>query len=478
MKRIVQGILASLARKTIQKHKPKVIAITGSVGKSTTKEAIYTVLSEKFNVGKSEGNLNNEFGVPLTVLGFEPPSSVLGWAIIVLKSICKVVFGRNYYDILVLEFGIDHPGDMVYLCKIAPPTIGVITAVERVHLEHFRDEGELAHEKEMLFNMLSDGSMAIANYDNTTTRAMTSRHKELEIITYGLNKRADVWAGDISVSLEGTSFTIHSNQKNNKTDKKKSALSTKQGTSASLTSVGKHQIYTVLPAYILGVHFGISPEKCAKRLEHIKILKGRMSILSGINGSTLLDSTYNAEPASMLATLDTLRTIPAKRKFAVLGDMLELGKASQEAHIEIAKKLNGIVSLAVLVGPEMLFAFNYLKNLPQNKLSSFHFNTAEEASKFIVEKVKAKPKDVKVKIEKSGARVSIKLLGLYADEAINTVDKFISDALVNGLHEVQVIHGTGGGVLSKIVSEYLQNHPKIEKFYRMPGNLGVTIIEL
>ncbi|RLA59040.1 MAG: endonuclease MutS2, partial [Epsilonproteobacteria bacterium] len=95
-----------------------------------------------------------------------------------------------------------------------------------------------------------------------------------------------------------------------------------------------------------------------------------------------------------------------------------------------------------------------------------------------VEKVKAKPKDVKVKIEKSGARVSIKLLGLYADEAINTVDKFISDALVNGLHEVQVIHGTGGGVLSKIVSEYLQNHPKIEKFYRMPGNLGVTIIEL
>ena len=93
-------------------------------------------------------------------------------------------------------------------------------------------------------------------------------------------------------------------------------------------------------------------------------------------------------------------------------------------------------------------------------------------------KVKPKPKEVKVHIEKSGASISVKLLGMYADEAIDTVDKFLSDALVNGLHEVQIIHGTGGGVLSKLVAEYLKSHPKIEKFYRMPGNLGITIVEL
>jgi len=93
-------------------------------------------------------------------------------------------------------------------------------------------------------------------------------------------------------------------------------------------------------------------------------------------------------------------------------------------------------------------------------------------------KVKPKPKQAKVSVEKSGATVSVKLLGMYADEAIDTVDKFLSDALVNGLNEVQIIHGTGGGVLSKLVSEYLKKHPKIQKFYRMPGNLGITVVEL
>ena len=93
-------------------------------------------------------------------------------------------------------------------------------------------------------------------------------------------------------------------------------------------------------------------------------------------------------------------------------------------------------------------------------------------------KLKPKPKEAKVHVEKSGATVSVKLLGMYADEAIDTVDKFLSDALVNGLSEVQIIHGTGGGVLSKLVTEYLKKHPKIQKFYRMPGNLGITIVEL
>lgn len=93
-------------------------------------------------------------------------------------------------------------------------------------------------------------------------------------------------------------------------------------------------------------------------------------------------------------------------------------------------------------------------------------------------KVKQKPKEAKVSVEKSGASVSVKLLGMYADEALDTVDKFLSDALVNNLSEVQIIHGTGGGVLSKLVSEYLKNHPKIQKFYKMPGNLGITVVEL
>ncbi|MBN2823676.1 MAG: Smr/MutS family protein, partial [Campylobacterales bacterium] len=93
-------------------------------------------------------------------------------------------------------------------------------------------------------------------------------------------------------------------------------------------------------------------------------------------------------------------------------------------------------------------------------------------------KPKQTPYKVDVKVEKSRAGVSIKLLGMYGDEAMESVDKFISDALVNGLGEVQIVHGTGGGILSKLVSQYLKNHPKIQKFYKMPGNLGVTVVEL
>lgn len=376
MKRIVQAILAELAKQTIKKHKPKVVAITGSIGKSSTKEAVFTVLCEKFTVRKSVGNLNNEFGIPLTILGHEPPSHTLGWSVIIVKSIINVLFGSKYPEMLVLEFGIDHPGDMVYLCKIAPPDIGIVTAVERVHLEFFRDEGELAHEKEMLLNMLPEGAFALLNYDNERTREMVKRHKELKIQSYGLNKRADVWADDISVDVEGTKCTIHSTPANETLD-------------VSLKLIGKHQIYTVLPAVALGLHLEIPSTAIAKRLMHIEVLKGRMSILDGIYGSTILDSTYNAEPASMLASLETLRTVPAKRKIAILGDMLELGKASNYAHVEIAKKLTGIVSLAILVGPEMLYAYNYLKNLPQNKLSCFHFKSADDVGEFIAEKIKS-----------------------------------------------------------------------------------------
>ncbi|OYY54781.1 MAG: hypothetical protein B7Y52_06795 [Sulfurovum sp. 28-43-6] len=95
-----------------------------------------------------------------------------------------------------------------------------------------------------------------------------------------------------------------------------------------------------------------------------------------------------------------------------------------------------------------------------------------------LQSTQSKPKESKVTVEKTGAAVSVKLLGMYADEALDTIDKFLSDALVNGLHEVQIIHGTGGGVLSKLVAEYLKKHPKIAKFYKMPGNLGITVVEL
>lgn len=375
MKKLVQNILGKLARRVIKKHKPLIISITGSVGKTTTKEAISLVLKDYKYVRSSKGNLNNEFGLPLSILDLKPAHNPLQWLLVVIKAFYISYFLSKFPEILILEMGIDQPGDMNYLTKIAPPTIAIETGVETVHLEFFEKIENLIKEKESLLDSLPENGLALINYDNVHSKEMSERHPEVKFVSYGLNQNADIRASDIQSTLEGTSFSLW--------------ISNDRAGDVSMPILGKHHVYNILPALYLAQHFEISLDQVVNSLKKFTLPPGRLTVIPGINESTLLDSSYNAEPGSMVASLDTLHHLPAKRKVAILGDMLELGPISLEAHQAIAKKLIGITELAIFIGKEMEGAYKHLKEENISKLSYFYFPDPLEAIDFIKGKIKA-----------------------------------------------------------------------------------------
>lgn len=373
MKGLVQLYLALLARLTIWKHRPRVIAVTGSVGKSSTREAIAAVLKARYSVRVSTGNLNNEFGVPLAILGFAAPKGMLRWVGVLVAALFRSLFSWRAPEVFVLEYGIDHPGDMDTLLSIARPHVSVVTNVESVHLENFPSANELIAEKEKLVRGTQPGGLAILNYDNAHTRRMV-QHAPVSTLTYGFNAKADFGAVAVEATREGTRFTV-TTPRAERLDVRTKLL-------------GKHVAYGMLPAVAVAEVMGISGPDAARRLAQVQGLPGRLALVEGIHGSVILDSTYNAEPTSMLAALELQRSIPARRRIAVLGDMLELGPREQESHIEMGRSVAAAVDLAILIGPRMEFAYNAIRNLRSGRMSAFHFMHRKDAIAFLLPKVK------------------------------------------------------------------------------------------
>lgn len=373
MRSIVRLYLSLLARLTIWKHRPKIIAVTGSVGKSGTKEAISVAISGKFDVRTADGNLNNEFGVPLSIMGYSTPKSIWTWIGILISAPFKAIFSWHAPDIMVLEYGIDAPGDMDVLLHIARPHISVVTNVESVHLENFNTWNDLATEKgKIVEGTLPDG-IAILNFDNFPTRHM-AEVAPVQTLSFGLNHNADFSASDISLNRNGTKFKVMTPRA--------------EKLPVETNMLGKHVAYSILPAIAVAEILGISGEDAIKKLTKLQPLPGRQCVLKGKNGSTIIDSTYNAEPASMLAALDIIKHIPTKRRIVVLGDMLELGSREKKSHIELGHTVAGVADLAILIGPRMEFAYNAIRNLQAGRMNAFHFTDRNEAIKFLSPKIR------------------------------------------------------------------------------------------
>ena len=188
MRKILQIILRWEARWILWKYKPRIVAVTGSVGKTSTKEAIFTVLQDSFRVRKSEGNLNTEIGVPLTIIGFPSgKGSYLRWLAIIFAGLRQVFFKIIYPEILVLEYGADRPGDIKYLVENFAPTIGVVTAIGKtpVHLEFYKDRQQLVAEKANLIKSLPATGVAVLNADDKDVAEMKFLTKG-EAVTFGL----------------------------------------------------------------------------------------------------------------------------------------------------------------------------------------------------------------------------------------------------------------------------------------------------
>lgn len=330
MRRIVEFILRYMAKAILFKYRPVVIGVTGSVGKTTTKDAILYALSSHLFVSGSEKNFNNEIGIPLTILGCGAPGrSLIRWLRVGLRFVSLMVFSIRYPKVLVLEFGVDRPGDMRYLLSIVRPTIAVVTEISSSHIEFFGSLDAIAEEKGKLVEALSPEGYAILNADDTRVFKMRKR-TQARLIGYGFHKRSTLRAFNDSVvcserGLCGMRLKIQF-------DGKTLPIRLKN-------LIAKHHIYAVLAAISVADVLKIPLLEVIREIEDFRLSPGRLQPIPGLQGSWIFDDTYNASPTSTSAAIETMEQIPFGRKILVLGDMLELGSEEIEGHISLAKSI-------------------------------------------------------------------------------------------------------------------------------------------
>jgi UDP-N-acetylmuramoyl-tripeptide--D-alanyl-D-alanine ligase len=304
--------LQRLAAHWRRRHDVRVIGITGSVGKTTAKELIAAVLGTRYRTLKSEGNLNTEIGLPLTLLKLRPD-----------------------HERAVLELGMYVPGDISLLADIARPDVGIVTNIGPVHLERVGSLGRITAGKAELVEALSPDGLAVLNGDDPRV-ATFSRRTRAKSVLFGLSDQCDVRGSEIeSQGLDGITFTITAGH---------SSVRVQCGLP------GRHHAYPALAAAAVALHDGMTLEEVAGALKEAR-LDLRLTIRRGVNGSTLIDDSYNASPASMKAALDLLGEMPGRR-IAVLGHMRELGAAEDEGHREIGRYVAGRCDLLYVVGEQ------------------------------------------------------------------------------------------------------------------------------
>lgn len=331
MKKFIQKQLKILAKAIIKKYNPDIIGITGSVGKSSAKEAIKKVLESSFQVRASIKNYNNEIGLPLSVIGVESPSkSIFGWIKVFTKAIGLILIkDKNYPKILILEMGADRQGDIEYLLEMAPCKIGVVTAVSEAHTEFLGNLQKIEKEKRKIVEHLSANKFAVLNMDSELTYKMKDKTKA-RVISFGFNNEATVRAVDVNINYDskgevsGTNFKLQCG-----------------GNIVPIfleNIFSSSQIYGVLIAASVGFIYEMNLIEITQQLKNFKPLPGRMNLINGVKHTVIIDDSYNSSPASVKAALETMREIKLSagaKRFAVLGDMLELGNQTEQHHRDI-----------------------------------------------------------------------------------------------------------------------------------------------
>jgi len=373
MKKIVEYILKKMSAAALKKYQPKIIGVTGSMGKTSTKEAIFAVLSYKFKARRNEKNYNNEIGVPLTILGIPSAGrSPIKWLVNFLKSLKLILLKADYPEVLILEMGADKPGDIKYLTNFIKCDIGVITGIGEipVHIEFFHSVEQVVREKARLIESLDENGLAVLNFDDEKVKALAGKTRA-KILSYGFAEDAKLRAINFDLNIgadplmSGAAFKIEYDGK--------IIPIRKEGV------LGHHQLYPMLAAIAVGSQMGLNLIEAIEGLKKYQTPKGRLRMIAGIKHSYVLDDTYNASPASTLAALETLAKFEGRRKIAVLGDMLELGEFSEEAHRQVGAKAGEIADIFLAVGNRMIFAADEARKKGMAAQNVFEFNTADEA---------------------------------------------------------------------------------------------------
>lgn len=359
----------------LDKYKPKIVAVAGSVGKTSTKDALVTVLSSNHFVRGSEKSYNSEFGVPLTILGCRSAfNNPVGWIRNILEGVALMIFKNPYPEWLVLEVGADRPGDIKQIVKWLKVDAVVLTHFPEVpvHVEFFSSPEALHEEDFRLVGGLKQNGATILNADDGIMMSKLNKIKG-RVITYGLNSEADVKAVNdkITYSEEGhlpTGVTFQ-------------VLSGGSSIPVYLEGLlGKHQIYPALAALAFGLSQELNMITMIEALHRHMGPPGRLRLIKGNKDTIILDDTYNSSPAALLAALKTLKDLEVSgRKIAVIGDMLELGTYTIEAHKEIGREAADICDTIITVGLRAKFVAEGAKEKKFGVKKLYHYHDAVAA---------------------------------------------------------------------------------------------------
>lgn len=332
--------LKRLAAYYRQKFDIPVIGITGSVGKTSTKEMIASVLAARFNVHKTTGNLNGQIGLPLTMFGLE-----------------------RSHDVAVVEMGISEFGEMERLLTIAKPTCAVITNIGVTHIENLHSKKNIFNEKFKIAGSLGKDGCLFVNGDDEILRNVP-KSRDFRVVTFGLKNNCDFTARDIAFEGGKTTFSAVHNGKNQRFE---------------VPTIGEHNVYNALVAIAIGHFMGMSEAQIQEGLLQFKNLDMRQNVYH-LRGVTLIDDSYNANPDSMKSALTVLAQIGlGKRKIAILADMLELGDMAEELHFDVGAFAASVdVDVIIAVGSLAKFIAKGAASAKRN-VATYSFLSNDEA---------------------------------------------------------------------------------------------------
>lgn len=316
-----------------------VIAVTGSVGKTSTKDIIANVLAQKYKVLKTKGNMNNHIGLPLTLLNLQEHTAV------------------------VVEMGMNHLGEISLLTNIAKPTGCVITNIGTSHIGNLGSRENILKAKLEILEGLEDNGFILINNDNDLLNKWAINNNKYKIYTYGIENKSDYMATSINETQDNSIFNICK-------------------TKIKVPVGGRHFIYNGICAFAIGDILGIQRKKIAEGISNFKLTSKRMEIETIKNGIKVINDSYNASYDSMKAALEVLKKTDSKRKIAVLGDMLELGDYSKELHEKVGEEVvKNKIDILITIGE---YAKNIAFEAKKNKMKNIYmYDNIEEGIKFI-----------------------------------------------------------------------------------------------
>ncbi|MCI5108345.1 MAG: Mur ligase family protein [Candidatus Pacebacteria bacterium] len=343
MKKIIIKILTLESRLVIWRHKPRIVAVTGTVGKTSTKDAIYTVFSNFFDTRKSKKSFNSEIGVPLTILDLSNKwNSFSGWAINIVKGFF-VIFSRNYPKWLILEVGMDRPGEIKRIAKWLKPDMVVAThfADIPVHVEFFNSPRELIEEEQSIAYSLKEDGVLVINGGDKYGLELKSK-LDVKTVSFGMEETAGVVASHLETLYEGGKpIGIRFRAEH-------------EGSSGPIVLkgvLGVQHVFPVLAALSCGIALDLNVVAMSEAFRGHTPPPGRMRILDGINNSIIIDDTYNSSPIAVEKALDVVKDLQTSgRKVVILGDMRELGDYAIKEHERIGLMASRVSDMLLFVG--------------------------------------------------------------------------------------------------------------------------------